>query len=343
MALYSDVLLTVDYDRTYTAPAPILYTINDLPTDQKTDIAELLQSALNEAGKTGGILYLTPGIYLLNTPVTVPANVELRGASSVPTREQNNCSKATLIVTTYGVGAENWEEMPALVTLSENSGLSGMRFYYYTNNPDTAAKTPYTVRGNGANVYALNCSIVAAGNGIDFTGCDNHYIKKFVGGCYYNTLKAGGKNGHIEGCLQNGNTFTRSGITFLKGWIKEDQIHEKLFSKLRKNSIFLTLDGAENETVFNFFAYGVVEVVRCENSSGVQLINIGGDNIGAKSGIVRAVESRVTAINMMRYNGNSYKEDDASTLNIYNRITIDDKKEKNYVNGEEIDYVKLIK
>lgn len=332
---------TVDYDRTYTAPAPILYTINGLPSDHKTNISELLQAALDEAGKTGGILYLTPGIYSLENPVTVPANVELRGASSVPTREQNNCSKGTLLVTTYGVESENPDEMPALVTLSENSGLSGMRFYYYTNNPDIESKTPYTVRGSGANVYAVNCSIVAAGNGIDFTGCDNHYIKKFVGGCYYNTLKAGGKNGHIEGCLQNGNTFTRSGLTFLKGWFKEDQIHEKLFSKLRKHSTFLTLDGAENETVFNFFAYGVVEVVRCENSTGVQLINIGGDNIGAKSGIVRAVNSEAAAINMMRYNGNSFKEDDTSRLSIYNRITIDMKDEKNYVCGEEIDYTKL--
>lgn len=331
---------TIDYKRTYKAPAPILYTA-DIPADHTTDVSELLQQALDEVGKTGGILYLTPGFYLVESPVTVPKGVELRGSSDVPTREQTGHSKGTLIVTTYGVGAENPEEMPALITLSEDAGISGMRFYYHTNNPDLASKTPYTIRGNGADVYAINCSIVAAGSGIDFTGCDNHYIKKFVGGCYYNTLKAGGRNGLIEGCLQNGNTFTRSGLDFLKGWIKEDAVWEKLFPKLRKNSIFLTLDGAENETVFNFFAYGVVEVVRAENSKNVLLANIGGDNIGLKSALIRLEASDITAINVLRYNGRSYKADEASAMKLYNRLTIEDKSEKNEVHGETVDFVNL--
>ena len=331
---------TVDYKRTYKAPEAILYTA-DIPADYKTDVSALLQQALDEVGKTGGILYLTPGFYLVNSPVTVPSGVELRGSSAVPTREQSDHSRGTLIVTTYGVGSENPAEMPALITLSEGSGISGMRFYYYTNNPDIASETPYTIRGNGADVYAVNCSIVASGSGIDFTGCDNHYIRKFVGGCYYNTLKAGGKNGLIEGCLQNGNTFTRSGINFLKGWFKESEIWDKLFPKLRKNSIFLTLDGAENETVFNFFAYGVVEVVRMENSKNVLLANIGGDNIGVKSGLLRLEASDVTAINILRYNGRSYKADDASTMKLYNRLTIEDKSEKNEILGETVDFVNL--
>lgn len=329
---------TVDYSRTYTAPEAILYTAS-IPADENTDVSDLLQQALDEVGKTGGILYLTPGYYRVDSPVTVPAGVELRGASSVPTRDQGGCSKGTLIVTTYGLGEENAAEMPALITLGENSGVSGMRFYYFTNNPETCGETPYVIRGTGSGVYAVNCSIVAAGYGIDFTGCDNHYIKKFVGGCYYNALKAGGKNGLIEGCLQNGNTFTRSGLDFLENWIEESTIFEDLFPKLRKYSYFLILDGAENETVFNFFAYGVAAVADLRNSSDVLLCNIGGDNIGLRPAFLAAEKSSAAVINMMRYNGRSVKVDEESSLALYNRITISDTTEKNSVNGEEQDYV----
>lgn len=274
--------------------------------------------------------------------MVVPTGVELRGASSVPTRDQSGCSKGTLILTAYGVGAENPEEMQALVTLQQNAGISGLRFFYTTNSPTVASATPYTVRGAGSGVYAVNCSIVAAGSGIDFRGCDGHFIKKFVGVCYDSTLCVGGVGGHVEGCLQNGNALTRSGLDLPDGWVDESQIFIRVFPILQSRSTFLTLEDAEGEVVLQCFAYGVSRLIALDNAQGIVISNVGGDNINSTHAMVLAQEgSRGVIVNMMRYNGSSYSVKDESTLDLYNRLTIGKTYEKNRIDGENREHTSL--
>jgi hypothetical protein len=122
----------------------------------------------------------------MNGKITVPAGVELRGVSSVPTRDQSGESKGTIILAYYGLNAPNPDTDTAMVTLSSNAGVRGIRFVYPENTcvrPEamgTVQPCSYAIRGIGEGVYAVNVAIAAAYNGIDFRNCNNHYIKKLV-------------------------------------------------------------------------------------------------------------------------------------------------------------------
>ncbi len=308
----------LDYTRGYEKPADHLYYVE---LDKNTDISAYLQIVLDKAGETGGVVYVPAGIYQLSAPIRVPAGVELRGASSMPNRDQGGKSGGTLFLTTYGMGTTKQD---ALITLDgKNAGVNGLRILYPENGPTVRdKKTTYAIRGNAEGVYVVNCGIIAAMNGIDFSGCDSHYIKKTVFCCYKNAIRAGGKNGMIDGCLYNGTVLTRLGSIPTKGWISETEIFDKLFSYTRENCEFLILDGAENEMVYNTFAYGVRSLVVTENSTNVLLCNLGADNIGGVQ--MKFTASSVTAINIMRYNGSSYQADAKSSIELYNRLTIGD-------------------
>ena len=321
-----------DYARTHVLPAREAYTA-PLDADNSVDVSADLQDALNEVGKTGGVLYLPAGIYRLEKPVTVPEGVELRGASSVATRGQSNWSKGTLISTSYGLGLG--EDAPALITLSKNAGVSGIRFVYPKNGPSAAMTTPYVIRGAGSGVYCVNVAVAAAGSGLDFSGCDGHFVKKVTACCYDRGIRAGGKGGSVEGCLQNATVMMRQGLDFLEHWIPESQVFEKLFPILRSRSTFLTLDGAEGEQVLNYFAYGVMTVLEVKNSSDVLVVNLGGDNIGDMAPLVKTDGSGITIVNAQRYNGVLYECEDLSRFSFCNPLSIGDKREKNIILGEE--------
>ena len=321
-----------DYARTHVLPVREAYTA-PLDADNSVDVSADLQDALNEVGKTGGVLYLPAGIYRLEKPVTVPEGVELRGASSVATRGQSNWSKGTLISTSYGLGLG--EDAPALITLSKNAGVSGIRFVYPKNGPSAAMTTPYVIRGAGSGVYCVNVAVAAAGSGVDFAGCDGHFVKKVTACCYDRGIRAGGKGGSVEGCLQNATVMMRQGLDFLEHWIPESQVFEKLFPILRSRSTFLTLDGAEGEQVLNYFAYGVMTVLEVKNSSDVLVVNLGGDNIGDKAPLVKTDGSGITIVNAQRYNGVLYECEDLSRFSFCNPLSIGDKREKNIILGEE--------
>ena len=51
----------------------------------KQDVSAALQATLDEAAKTGGIVYIPAGVYSLHERITVPAGVQLRGALDIYT------------------------------------------------------------------------------------------------------------------------------------------------------------------------------------------------------------------------------------------------------------------
>ncbi len=322
-----------DYGATYKKPEGGVWTAN-LRADVGCDISAELQDALDQVKAAGGgALYLPAGTYRVNSPVTVPAGVELRGASSVATRDQNGCSKGTLVATSWGLGADEGET--ALITLEAGAGVNGMRFVYAENGPAYAETTPFVIRGAGAGVYCVNSAIAAAGGGIDFRGCDGHFIKKVTFCCYDHGIVAGGKGGVIEGCLQNATTMMRHGMNFLKGWIVEGEVFQKLFPILRVRSVFLTLEGAEGERVLNYFAYGVKTVVEARDSTDCVIFNLGGDNIGNKAPLVKSERSVLTVVNAQRYNGILCEFDAESDFSLYNPTSVDKKRENSVISGTE--------
>ena len=328
--------LAVDYGRTHTAPRTAAWTA-PLRSDNSLDVSAELQDALDQVGEAGGgILYLPAGTYRLDRPVTVPEGVELRGSSSVPTRGQTGWSKGTLISSVYGMGQPSSD--PALLTLGARAGVSGIRFVYSENGPEKAAGTPFVIRGTGEDVYCVNVAIAAAGSGVDFTGCDRHFIKKVTACCYDRGIQAGGRDGYIEGCLQNATVMMRHGLNFLEGWIPEGEVFDKLFPILRDRSVFLTLDGASGEQVLNYFAYGVKTVLEVRNSKDVLVVNLGGDNIGSDAPLLRAEDSSLTVVNAQRYNGVLYETAGDCDFSFYNPLSIGDKREKNLIHGEEFSF-----
>ncbi|MCL2105511.1 MAG: glycoside hydrolase family 55 protein [Oscillospiraceae bacterium] len=330
--------LNVDYKRAPINCAARLFVVR-ADNNRESDIGAALQEALDEAGRQGGgVVYLPAGRYLLNRPVTVPAGVELRGSGSVAAREQFLTSRGTLIYADWGEAAsdEAANTGQALITLAgENAGLRGIRFVYPNNIFINGVKPyNYTVRGAARGVYAINTCYVASYNGVDFRGCDDHFIKKLVGVCYSNTMALGGKNGMVEGCLQNANIAFRNDFQ-IEGWPVGEG--EFLFPTLinpitRQMSKIILAEGAKDQMVLNTFAYGAKHFLISEGSENLCLVNIGADNLLEDSSMLRVAGGSVTAVNMMRYNGCSYKNS-GTDLTLHNRMTVDLKYEPTLDSG----------
>lgn len=323
--------ITVSYRRKPLKPAPYLYVVSADITGL-TDTSAAIQAQLNKAKKTGGIVYLPAGKYLLQKSLTVPAGVELRGCSSAAQREQNYASEGTLILADYGQTVSP-DTAQALVTLQGvNSGVRGVRFFYINNNFRLGVKKySYTIRGRASGVYAVNVSIAAGYNGIDFRNCDNHHIDKLIGCCYQNMIAAGGKNGMIEGCLQNGTILYRNGLDLI-GWSKSEQmIQNELFNPItRPNTEYIRLENATGETILNTFAYGVRNLIVSQNSTGVKIVNVGADNLYNTTPLLEVLNGEVFGVNIMRYNGKSYQNTNGK-IKLYNRLTINNQSEQTVI------------
>lgn len=327
---------SVDYTKAQPRPPARLFdAVKTYGADNKgkTSAVTAVQKALDSAGSAGGgVVYLSPGKYKVDKGLTVPANVELRGASSVATRDQGGLSLGTVILAYYGENSINPDDSTALITLhGENSGVNGFNIVYPENPPvnKTVKKYAYAIRGKTKGVYAVNMSVSAAYNGIDFRNCSNHFIKKFISCCYNNAINIGNSTGgRIEGCLQNGTVITRNGLN-LNNWVPEDNIFTHLFDPItRLGSTFINMNNADQEEIFNVFAYGVKILIDNKSSTNVLAFNIGADNIGSLSPLINTDGGSMTIVNMMRYNGKSFTNN-GTNLKIYNRLSIMVKNEGN--------------
>ena len=319
-----------DPDASYQKVKPILYVFEG-DNEGKTDVSSALQKVLNEAGKTGGVVYIGGGYYLLNNYLTVPAGVELRGSAGAPGRDQGGVTKGTVLLAAYGDGSDQTPSSRALITLGSGAGVNGLRIVYHKNGPSNGAdiKTSYAIRGNGDHVYCVNCAILGAAYGIDFSGCDHHYIKKLCSACYYNVMKVGGDNGVVEGCLQNGTVMQRIGSSlyaFCENWITGGTLFSDFFEPITRPSLnYLIITEGNNQTVYHTFAYGPYDFLTNQGGENAIVFNVGSDNIGGIQ--TKQTAGSMTVIGALRYNGSSYKLSGGS-LNLYIRLTINDKTEE---------------
>ncbi len=324
--------ITLDYNKSYVKPNAKLYTLA-APSDYAVDMSSAVQSLLDEAGKEGGVVYLPGGIYRFDNPIVVPAGVELRGSSSVATRDQGGGYSGTLIYCYYGDDPiDDADTAQAFITLNgDNAGINGIRIRYPENTPyEDDRTTTYAIRGKGCGVYVVNCSLASADLGIDFSDCDSFYIKKVSTCCYTNTYLLGGKGGTLTGCLQNGTVIQRCGAPEQTNTVSSDDLFPLLFNKiLRRKGAYITIDGGEDITISNTFCYGTAKFLYCINGKNIAGINLGADNIGVKYALVTLMNGNLSVVNLMRYNGKSI-EHTAGHLRLYNRITINDKTEATY-------------
>lgn len=344
------------FDRAPQSKSSALYVFE--PIEGEADAADRLQALLTLAGQNGGIVYLPSGFYRISHPISVPANVTLRG-SAVPIRGQGVPRGSVLLTDLSGDAASE-----ALITLAgKRAAIVGIQIVWHRNGPHVCHTTPYAIRGRGEEVACVNCCIVASSGGVDFRGCDRHLIKKLTCCCYENAIVSGGEDGCIEGCLQNGTAIVRMHAPDLAGWVAEARIFEELFPITRlgvlpsvsdesgridgdaethaqpifagsgyaavgqyRGCVFLRLEGAKRETVINTFAYGVGSLLLAAESEQVFLCNLGADNIAHPQMLFRDCE--VLGVNVMRYNGSSYEvADGTAKISLVNRLSIWEKHE----------------
>ncbi|MEV6611160.1 glycosyl hydrolase family 28-related protein [Kutzneria sp. NPDC051319] len=269
-----------------------------------------IQHTLDRAGRDGGgVVYLPAGWYRVTGLLSVPAGVELRGASSVPNRDEDGRSGGTVLMSYSGRATATPDTDPALITLNgRNSGVRGLRVFYPGQNPaapDGLVAYPYAVRGNGSGTYVVNVGMSNAYNGIDMATFrnDRFFVGKLAGTFVRHGITVGAsEDGVINGVLTNGNTFVRLGF-YLPNWASGANLFPQVIDGFtRKSSDLVTVTGARNLTVVDAFGYGLHNGL-VVTSGDVHVFNLGTDNLGADGYTVRASAGSTTVLNLLRYNG----------------------------------------
>lgn len=175
-----------------------------------SDIGPAIQTALNDvAVKGGGIVYIPSGRYRLDSAVTIPTGVELRGSCTFP---QHSHAYSTTLYTTYGKNGD--ADTKALITLSAAAGMAGFKVYYDrqaggVNDCDSYA---FSARGTGINNYILNVNFINSFYQVDFNTnrCDGHYINGVTGYPLEQGIVVGGGsvNGIVRDCQFNVHYFS---------------------------------------------------------------------------------------------------------------------------------------
>lgn len=328
-------IFEINYDLSYKKPASNLWIAN-LPSGLDTNASSELQALLDKAATDGGIVYVPGGLYCFREPLTVPAGVELRGATSVPGRDSDidadDVSVGTRFYCYYGNGGSYSKDEQAFITLAgENAGLNGIRFFYPENcvkNREDYRNTTYAVKGTASGVYMTNCMIAGAAYGVDLKGCDNHFVSGVVTTCYLNAFRLGGKNGVLTRCLQNGTVMQRTNQQGLQNWITGGEMQELLFDNFTcQEQDYIIVEDAENQTIYHAFVYAAKTTIHNINSKNTRAIGIGGDHLGRTGSMLIQNGGDMTCINVLRCRGFSY-ELLAGDINLYNRHAINEAGER---------------
>ena len=269
---------------------------------------------MDEASKTGGVVYLPAGIYSLYTSIAVPAGVELRGSTTIMQRDTKWRNVTGTVLLSY-VGEKS------TVTLKQNAGIVGVRLWSLTTSAKQAlailskdAEHPLAkvacVKGDGSGVYMTDSMIVGAFIGIDFTNCDNHTVNHILGEPYISLVVAGGKNGYIGQCHANAFASDNKISAYfdpehcdITGWAG-DAAYVSPDLMQRKYRITYQLVGAKNETVMNIGNYAVNAAI---------------DTLKGNNSMFEIRGSQVNIVNAMRLFGTSFRMDDSTELCILNR------------------------
>lgn len=172
--------------------------------DGSGDDTTNIQAALNAASTAGGgIVYFPQGIYPVKGNLNVPAGVEILGCYGDPFRG-NRWHKACVIDLYAGSNSVNPESATAAVTLNANSGIRNIGIRYPEQSYASLQGVPYpfTIRGNGSNIWVNGVTIENPYNAIDFKTyrCDNFLVRDVGFGPLNIGLAVGGgsTSGKIE-------------------------------------------------------------------------------------------------------------------------------------------------
>jgi len=227
------------------------------------DVSNELQASLDAmAARGGGTVFLPAGRYLVNNPIVIPSNVELRGSWDVQHHTQGG---GTAIFTNYS-GGHLGENGASLIQLQANSGIRGLKIAqlnltedgYTTTNP---RRTPFLIQGQGHNVHIINITVSLGDKGIDLFTYDTsgHYVDYFAGAITRAGIWVGG--GADGGFIRNMQLNPHYALRFPRGrqgfpYPRNENNGFYLF--IQGNSSALRFGDVTNQTIFNNFVFGSV-------------------------------------------------------------------------------------
>lgn len=306
-------------------PRPVLYLGDNIKNDGSEDVTSAIQALLNQAGNDGGgIVFLPGGRYRLNGSLTVPTNVELRGAVDVGRVPYN-------IGTVFEVyGGKGQAEGTPTVTLQEKSGIRGIVFDYPEQYPHQSVTEitayPYAIKGNGKDIYIVNVSCRNGYNGIDLQSarCDNHYVEYFAGICVNNAIRvgAGATGGLINNYQMNYNAMLGGATTGWGVWKNSPSNDQRnafegvMKKKTQNDLVVLQLGNVTDQIVFNSFSYAGYAGIQfvAENGKGPDALIVGhGIDFGTVCLDVQAAEN----VQMVNTQLTSFTNMSATTKSMY--------------------------
>ena len=178
-----------------------LYSIDDYITpEHKTgdiDCTEIFKKVLAEAGVTGGVVYVSGGLYRFDGTLDVPSGVELRGVADTPF---HTLGGGTVLRTYHGQGDENARPF---ITLGEKSGIRGVSIHHPEQDSVDPIEFPWAVQSRGKYCYAINTIFINSWLGLDFGTypSENHYISYISGAPIKVGVFCGNNSG--EGWIEN--------------------------------------------------------------------------------------------------------------------------------------------
>jgi len=304
-----------------------------------SDASAAIQRALDDANANGGgIVYLKPGFYRLDNPLTVYDNTLLKGAASAATRDVIGMSKGTALIGSYGYTEEPGmaEHMTALVTLKgKNSGMQGIRVVYPDNKPTPKAAQKYklhsfVVRILGENAYMTQCSLVGVPYGIEIKNTKGVVVSQ-VSGCYY---KVGvrivdSQDIYLDELIENAAVVCRFGYAqvpaltkyFLLGWPTDVNGMGDMYGYItRPDMAFFQVQNSKNISIVNTSAFGIRTFYEAVNSE-AKILACNSDN--CSDYIWRLDGGTLNVVNMFKYNDRAtYTTTNGGIVNCFNTLTL---------------------
>ena len=153
-------------------------TLPGVKADGVTDDTAAIQKALDGAAKTGDIVHLPPGKYLVKGSITIPPGVSLEGSANAP--RYNDPMTGTIILAT---GGKDKEDAPALFEVGNSSSVSGLTVYYPEQNVKDIRPYPWTFHLQGNDNTIENVTLINSYNGIRIgpEGNVRHRIRSVYG------------------------------------------------------------------------------------------------------------------------------------------------------------------
>jgi hypothetical protein len=146
--------------------------------DGSRDATDYIQRKLDEAGKTGGEVSLTPGRYRLEGHLTVPPGVTFSGSWKAP--HHARLRTGTVLLAYEGRGRE---DDPPLISLSPGSTVRGLTVFYPEQSIEKVQPYPWTIQCRGMHNSVIDVTLVNSYKGIDIGSFHNelHYLRNIFG------------------------------------------------------------------------------------------------------------------------------------------------------------------